>query len=723
MTQFLQSALELARAGWAVFPVHGVPTGRCTCGRACRQPGKHPLKRGALKQGTSDEGQIRALWADLPQGNIAGATGVASGLVALDIDPSSGGEHTLDRLEATYTRLPPTPTSLTGGGGRHLFFRAPKTPLRSTRLGPGLELEGEGRWVVLPPSGHASGTPYAWDPGAHPAELAAPELPLWLVRLVDAGGVDEDGKQQPRPIVHVSQSISRMVDAAESALANREDLWVFCRSSMLVRVLRDSAAEIPWLNRTPGGPRIAAATPAWLREQLDLCCQWMRGDTKSAMPPIVVSQTLAERGTWSLRPLEAITECPLFLPDGHVLDTPGYHQPTGLLYLPGGQSFPQISGQLDQDDARTAVAALESPLIDFPFVSGEDRSVALAAILTLLARPAFSGPAPAIAFRSPVPGSGKGLLADVVSIVATGRPAPRMPPPADDEEARKRIMALAVEGCPLILIDNCTGTFGSKSLAAALTADTWSDRILGATEARTMPLRALWLLTGNNLSFRGDLGRRVIPCDIDPKQEFPEDRQDFRYPNLLDQVANARAEYVRAGLTLLRAFHDAGRPAHGLPPKGSYESWDALVRAALIWAGAPDPLAATVRIRTESDMDRSGLVVGLAALWRHFQERPFRAAQAVRDAHGDPDLMEALSDMANCDALKLDARRLGLVFRNTHGRRVASYSLERSGELGHEKVSMWEVRRYGDAAGGAEYAGNAGDDPTFRSRPDGRLFN
>ena len=57
-------------------------------------------------------------------------------------------------------------------------------------------------------------------------------------------------------------------------------------------------------------------------------------------------------------------------------------------------------------------------------------------------------------------------------------------------------------------------------LAAALTATEWKDRILGRTEVVTVPLRTTWLATGNNLTFKRTLGRRVIPIDLDSKEKL-----------------------------------------------------------------------------------------------------------------------------------------------------------------------------------------------------------
>jgi hypothetical protein len=67
-------------------------------------------------------------------------------------------------LIATHGPLPETPVVLTGGGGKHYYFRHPGGYIKSVAaaLGPGLDIKGEGGFVVAPPSLHASGRRYEW---------------------------------------------------------------------------------------------------------------------------------------------------------------------------------------------------------------------------------------------------------------------------------------------------------------------------------------------------------------------------------------------------------------------------------------------------------------------------------------------------------------------------------------------------------------------------------
>src|SRR5262249_49127335 len=182
---------------------------------------------------------------------------------------------------------------------------------------------------------------------------------------------------------------------------------------------------------------------------------------------------------------------------------PGRAGPAGRLPAPHAAS-PAPPAAPSRDDARRAAADLLSVVCDFPFAGEARRAAWLAGLLTPLARFAIAGPCPLFLLDANTPGSGKSLLADIVSLVATGRPMPRTAYPDGDEEMRKRIPSVALAGDRLILIDNVATTFGGAALDSALTAVTWRDRILGRSEMTAeLPLVATWFASGNNVALRG----------------------------------------------------------------------------------------------------------------------------------------------------------------------------------------------------------------------------
>lgn len=181
----LDDALKLsAELNFAVFPVHGVtPQGACTCGNpACgKLTGKHPATSNGLKAATTDTNIIHNLFTSSRPYNIGVATGAISGIFVLDVDGMEG-EAALADLQGHFGPLPRTLTSLTGRG-RHIIFQHPgqKVVNSTSKLGPKLDIRGDGGYFIAPPSLHQTGAYYQWDENQGWAIAPAPE---WLLSLV-----------------------------------------------------------------------------------------------------------------------------------------------------------------------------------------------------------------------------------------------------------------------------------------------------------------------------------------------------------------------------------------------------------------------------------------------------------------------------------------------------------------------------------------------------------
>lgn len=178
----IDAAIVYARRGWPVFPCHGPSRGPggCSCFHDdCGSPAKHPRVSGGLNSATTEEPLIRRWWSTWPGTNVAIRTGAASGLVVIDIDPDHGGNESLERLVRHREDLPAGRTVQTGSGGRHLYFRHPGGIVRNDagrKLGLGLDVRGDGGYVLAPPSQHACGGRYRVIQRG--GEI--PPLPEWL---------------------------------------------------------------------------------------------------------------------------------------------------------------------------------------------------------------------------------------------------------------------------------------------------------------------------------------------------------------------------------------------------------------------------------------------------------------------------------------------------------------------------------------------------------------
>ncbi len=175
MSEMLEAALGYARRGWPVFP--------------CAPREKKPLTPHGCRDATVDPEQIRAWWQRWPDANIGLATG-GCGLVAIDIDPGKGGTDTWAELRRRLDIDDGTVTAVTGGGGKHLLYRAPegiRIPNSVGKLGAGVDVRGDGGYIVVPPSVHPNGTPYRWETGYSPDDRGPLPLPQPLLRLLADG--------------------------------------------------------------------------------------------------------------------------------------------------------------------------------------------------------------------------------------------------------------------------------------------------------------------------------------------------------------------------------------------------------------------------------------------------------------------------------------------------------------------------------------------------------
>lgn len=148
----IEHALKYANYGWHVFPIRG----------------KRPLVEWR-DASTADPEQVRALFESHPDATGIGLDCGKSSLVVIDVDDWDGFSDLTARLDA----IPPTATTTTGGGGMHLLFHASDVRVRNSasKLAKGVDVRGDGGYIVLPPSAHDSGDVYAWSSRTAPAPL------------------------------------------------------------------------------------------------------------------------------------------------------------------------------------------------------------------------------------------------------------------------------------------------------------------------------------------------------------------------------------------------------------------------------------------------------------------------------------------------------------------------------------------------------------------------
>jgi hypothetical protein len=192
----MEAALQYAEAGMLVFPCHFIRNEKCSCGSAdCTSPAKHPIPGNGLYSATTDVEKIKQWWRVNPQANVALRTGEESGCWVLDLDGIEGIRD-FNQIESEHPDLPDSPLSETGGGGRHLLFAYPSDGISNAAKlqGKSVDVRGEGGYVLVEPSNHASGNPYRWL--QDPFEYDLPPAPDWLLSYARNGS---NGKAKSSP--------------------------------------------------------------------------------------------------------------------------------------------------------------------------------------------------------------------------------------------------------------------------------------------------------------------------------------------------------------------------------------------------------------------------------------------------------------------------------------------------------------------------------------------
>lgn len=135
-------------------------------------------------------------------------------------------------------------------------------------------------------------------------------------------------------------------------------------------------------------------------------------------------------------------------------------------------------------------------VIDFPFRTEEDAAVWLVALLSAIARPAFNGPVPETVLIGNRAGTRKGLLIDLIGILAQGQNVPTRVYSRDLEETRKEILAFAMDCCSMIHYENLVGgnPYGSSALDQAITTSIAAGRVLQRSKNVQVPLRLSWFV-------------------------------------------------------------------------------------------------------------------------------------------------------------------------------------------------------------------------------------
>ena len=474
------------------------------------------------------------------------------------------------------------------------------------------------------------------------------------------------------------------------------------------------------LSNEEGVPFTRPLDRAAFRGRLDRVADFVReygdGEIKPAPPPNDVVADMLATPELPLPVLRGIAEAPFFRPLDILVAKSGYDVASGhYLHLVEGLrelKVPEKPTNADTNRARSFI--LDELLGEFPFEGDADLAHAVAVILLPFTRLLIDGPTPLHLIESPTPGTGKGLLAGVMTVPAMGRAPAVMTEGRDEEEWRKRITAKLMGGEQVILIDNVRGRLDSSALSAALTTRVWEDRLLGHSQMVALPITCTWIATANNPRLSVEIARRSVSIRLDAATERPWERTGFRHGSLGRWAMQHRDELVWSAVTLIQRWIASGQP-QGQQVLGSYESWSEIVGGILEVVGVPGFLMNQDRVYTEADQEVAGWTEFCGVWWQENGDRSITA--------------EALFGMAQRYRLLLDVwagrnehtarTRLGIALVSMRDRVLGPFCLRVGPRDGHTKIRTYRLELLGRESVGvvAGVAGRAGASPEAIESP------
>jgi hypothetical protein len=473
---------------------------------------------------------------------------------------------------------------------------------------------------------------------------------------------------------------------------------VYTRGGGLARIGR--AAELPNIKAKDGlilddrGVKRDAfqivcveATLGWITRRLMKLATFLadtgKGGFKPDNCPSSLVHNILDQKLWpDILPLIGITTTPFLRPDMSVCAAPGYDAATGIYCQPSA-TFPAIIENPTRVDALVALNRLTYPFAEFP-LSAAGRTVVIAHIMTLVTRPSFDT-APPFIYSAPVAGTGKTLLARMVSLLAHGIAAPERPW-TEKEELRKVLLSVLIAGDTAIHFDNVPNgaKIRSAELARFVTSPHYGDRVLGESKSTSFINRTTVCLTGNAITPVGDMARRSLVAELDADAESALGR-DFTIKDLPGYILEHRPQLVMDVLTIVRAYYLAGRPDSNRPTE-SFAEWSKLIRDPLTWLGMADPIE-TQATGTDDELAPLRAAFDAIATVTAPLNHTFTTLQLAGLCIGGA--REILME-AGCKQ-PTDAKELGYWLRGVHKRVAGKWKLLKELDT-HTKAASWTLK-------------------------------
>jgi putative DNA primase/helicase len=520
-----------------------------------------------------------------------------------------------------------------------------------------------------------------------------------IVEIYRPGHADATGPRSDlRPIIRLVAGAYKAIAEDIEAAMIKAGLPIFRRANRLVfPVVRNVEGANGVMTKAAQLEEIGTEL---MRQFMELAVRrFERFDVKSnkwmpTKPPEDIARLeLARVADWPFPEIAGVIVTPTIDRRGRLVDVEGFDPSTGL-FLAHLPLMPVIPEQPTKEDAEQALKELKSLLGEFVFVDEASRSVALSGLITPVCRGAIPL-APMHSASAPEASSGKSLLWDTASAIATGRACPVVSAGRTVEELEKRLAAIMLKGQPIVSIDNVNGTLSSDLLCQILERPRVEIRLFGTLKSPDVECRTTWMCTGNNLRVVGDLNRRNLTTRMDTDVERPELRTFAGNP--VATVMRERGRYIAACLTIVRAYIVAGMPEKK-DPLASYREWSDMIRSALAWLGQHDPVE-TMQSMRENDPTLEQRRMMWAA-WPGATEytaadliklaTPVAGEQSYGNTTAGKELREALLAVAAGKSGDVNPTRLGCWLRDNQDKQLEGRKLIRVGKDRTNKV-LWAI--------------------------------
>lgn len=433
--------------------------------------------------------------------------------------------------------------------------------------------------------------------------------------------LEREAREQNRPVVNINDDrlvvLNNLIEALQTGVHSER---IFNLGGKLAHTTTNET----------GATEAVLLDESSLLNVLVESTQMVMVTERSANPGWPESKTLSALSGRhrSFRELRGVAPSPIVRADNTIAYTDGYDPVSKVLLDLNGLSI-DIPEAPSKDEVAEAVRLLiDEWLGDFPFASEADKANALAFVLTYPLRELVSN-VPLAVISAKSMGTGKSKLLGLVVRLFT-RATPEWDSlPESEEETRKQITTLLTKAAPFLAFDECP-KIGGKSLNRLLTAQTWSDRLLGGNERVALPNRSVMAATGNNVQVLGDTGRRYYPIELCYDGASPENRpeSDFRHPDVEAWTDENRGELLTAVFTLIRAWQVAGRPKRATS-FGSFERWESVVGGVLYNAGVEGFLENLSDHRKSADYDEGVWIAHCEWLSKQFPFGEFTSRDVV----------------------------------------------------------------------------------------------